>query len=88
MSEKEFLAKSLNLTYMNTFNKAILNITYTVNSSNFDSENDENQIIPELTSWEIIRWEWYFLELKMNFSSPLYISNDPRYDDQINVKFL
>ena len=24
----------------------------------------------------------------MNFSSPLYISNQPRYDDQINIVFL
>lgn len=52
------------------------------------NDNDLNMNVPELVSWSITSWEWFFITIKMKFSFPLYISNQPRIDDELEIRFI
>ena len=77
MSEKEFIKRGFNLTKINEIRHKIMNLTYIVNDEDFEFKK------PVLLDWTIVDWEWYYMTIQMNFSFPLYISDQPRINDEI-----
>ena len=77
----------LTLAMINENPEDLLEIKYHPYIDNYDEDNlDEN--IPELVSWNITNWEWYFLEIKLNFTRPLTISGKVAQQDKISIRFV
>jgi len=62
----------MNLTFLNEVRDRVLSIRYHSFASTIQKE--EEVVVPELLSWTILGFSSYDLELKLNFTEPLFVS--------------
>ena len=75
------------MTSINQNKSSLLNISFTPDYESYE-QNIYAGEAPQLISWNVTSWTWFYLEIKLNFTRPLQISSQTSRKDQIEIEFI